>query len=549
MDYFRKMDVINLTALPMIQVDGDLTVSPVTRTAMENAVRKELQDNPPCILLVVSPTIRPDTPNSNHAIEVLDVHPSSQPLDHYLRKGLAYTLNPKTSVDPFLGMLLVSCLSPPVFKRERKSQYSCKGSEDRNAKSFLIKRKTADKNLLAELYQHPKFNDSRPNKLPNGVEFCDMVGNVIRAERNPISGKSFCSGRELEKFLSSPSLRTIWLDSFWWIFHERYKPNKEIQNKLFDRIARHYAFLLFHGPRSHYEEALLKRLPSLLSKALYTSFCCCFPQSWFNTHEFKSDICNTVSLWISGTYPCPQSYNSWDYSELDPERFRREELLLQRRKLITGKEFSFFTCKRSSFQKPAQSRKSSHSQVTVRNSARQHHCHTLVIRKATQQVKRISEARECVKVFSKQSYPACKIPALTSNLFNIYGKSPLIVYFLLNYSRLQHHGEDVLITRREETKSIPESTPTYADIISLTLSNMKKRKDHLSQLYRLHRSEWNYFDKYLKELQDNFFREVKNIDQKMADKKKSSHTFIPPSTCNEEFLDKRPKEGKGGEKR
>ncbi|XP_062932395.1 protein FAM227A isoform X2 [Cynocephalus volans] len=366
-----------------------------------------------------------------------------------------------------------------------------------------------------------------------------MVGNVIRAERNPISGKSFCSGRELEKFLSSPSLRTIWLDSFWWIFHERYK-----------------------------------RLPSLLSKALYTSFCCCFPQSWFNTHEFKSDICNTVSLWISGTYPCPQSYNSWDYSELDPERFRREELLLQRRKLITGKisgkEFSFFTCKRSSFQKPAQSRKSSHSRSSsinsttergssakqnleenaqIRNTTKEHHCHTPVIRKATQQVKRISEARECAKVFSKQSYPACKIPALTPNLFNIYGKSPLIVYFLLNYSRLQHHGEDVLIVRREKTKSIPESTPTYADIISLTLSNMKKRKDHLGQLYRLHRSEWNYFDKYLKELQDNFFREVKNIDQKMADKKKSSHTFIPPSTCNEEFLDKRPKEGKGGEKR
>ncbi|XP_062932394.1 protein FAM227A isoform X1 [Cynocephalus volans] len=554
MDYFRMMDVINLTALPMIQVDGDLTVSPVTRTAMENAVRKELQDNPPSCLIGSMHEV-------NQKIAEIDLSTA------LLANSLAiekFELEKKA--------LREKSRSSPGdrVKRERKSQYSCKGSEERNAKSFLIKRKTADKNLLAELYQHPKFNDSRPNKLPNGVEFCDMVGNVIRAERNPISGKSFCSGRELEKFLSSPSLRTIWLDSFWWIFHERYKPNKEIQNKLFDRIARHYAFLLFHGPRSHYEEALLKRLPSLLSKALYTSFCCCFPQSWFNTHEFKSDICNTVSLWISGTYPCPQSYNSWDYSELDPERFRREELLLQRRKLITGKEFSFFTCKRSSFQKPAQSRKSSHSRSSsinsttergssakqnleenaqIRNTTKEHHCHTPVIRKATQQVKRISEARECAKVFSKQSYPACKIPALTPNLFNIYGKSPLIVYFLLNYSRLQHHGEDVLIVRREKTKSIPESTPTYADIISLTLSNMKKRKDHLGQLYRLHRSEWNYFDKYLKELQDNFFREVKNIDQKMADKKKSSHTFIPPSTCNEEFLDKRPKEGKGGEKR
>ena len=40
--------------------------------------------------------------------------------------------------------------------------------------------------------------------------------------------QSFCSGRELEKFLSSPSVRAIWLDSFWWIFHERYQVNANL---------------------------------------------------------------------------------------------------------------------------------------------------------------------------------------------------------------------------------------------------------------------------------------------------------------------------------
>ena len=38
----------------------------------------------------------------------------------------------------------------------------------------------------------------------------------------------------------------------------------------------------------------------------------------------------TVNSFL-GIYPCPQSYNSWDYSKLDPERFRREELMLQRK--------------------------------------------------------------------------------------------------------------------------------------------------------------------------------------------------------------------------
>ena len=40
---------------------------------------------------------------------------------------------------------------------------------------------------------------------------------------------------------------------------------------------------------------------------------------------------------FSGIYPCPHSYNSWDYSKLDPERFRREELMFQRRRLLKGK--------------------------------------------------------------------------------------------------------------------------------------------------------------------------------------------------------------------
>uniref|UniRef100_A0A8C0CZR4 Family with sequence similarity 227 member A n=1 Tax=Balaenoptera musculus TaxID=9771 RepID=A0A8C0CZR4_BALMU len=461
---FRKMDVINFTALPMVPVDEHPAVSFTPRKAMKDAMRKNLEDSPPCMITTQQWT------------------------------------------DPMVTHILFLFFHTSAEKSERKSQCICKGSESRNVKSFIIKRKTADKNMLAELYQYPQFDDSKPNNLPNGVDFYDMVGNVIQAKRSPLSGKSFCSDRELEQFLSSPSVRAIWLDSFWWIFHERYQPKKEVQSKLFDRIAQHYAFLLSGESRSHYEEALLKRLPSLLSKALYTSFCCCFPQSWFNTHEFKSDICNTMSLWISGIYPCPHSYNSWDYSKLDPERFRREELMLQRKRLLKERDFSFLTSRRYSGRKSPQSR----------------------------------------KVCCPQSYPACKSPEMTSNLFNIYGKSPLIVYFLLNYASLQQPGKDVLMIRREKTK-ITESALTYVEVISLTLTNMKKRRDDLHQLNRLHWSEWNHFSAYLKELHNNFRREVKNIDQRAKDKKQANHMFIQPSTFIEDSPEKKSRRSHQGE--
>ncbi|XP_025782762.1 protein FAM227A [Puma concolor] len=545
MAYFGNIDTINVTALPMVPVDEHLTVSLAARNAMKNAARKNLEDNPPSCLIGSIHQV-------NETIGELDLSPNA------LANNLAIerfelekkALREKSHGDP-----------GDRDKSHRKSQHICRGSESRNVKSFINKRKTADKNLLVELYQHPhKFNSAVPNRLPNGVNFCDMVGNVVRAERNRLSGKSFCSDRELEKFLSSPSPRAIWLDSFWWIFHERYQPNKEIQNKLFDRISQHYASLLLHESKSHYEEALLKRLPSLLSKALYTSFCCCFPQSWFNTHDFKSDICNTMSLWISGIYPCLQSYNSWDYSELDPERFRREELIVQRKRLLKRREFPLSTSKSYAFQKSTQSKeaqgpksscinsttekgpvaqKKSRDGSQTQNATKENHRQTLVLRKAAKQVKRISEAREFENMLPKQSYPACKSPEPTLNFFNIYGKSPLIVHFLQNHASLQQHGKDMLIVRREKTKSIPESILTYAEVIELTLINMKKRKENLRVLNWLHWNEWSYFHEYLKALQENFLREVKNIDQRALDQKKANRMFIQPSTFIEESPDKK----------
>nr|KAF6452312.1 family with sequence similarity 227 member A [Molossus molossus] len=473
------MEVINVIALPVVPVGEHLAFSRVA-----SATRKNVQDSPPSCLIGSIEQV-------NQKIAEIDLRPN------LLDSSLAverFELEKKALSEKSHGS------SGNRDKSKRKLPHICSGVESRNVKS-IIKRKTADKNLLAELYRYSQFNTARPHKLPNGVDFCDMVANVIQSERSPLSGKSFCSTRELEKFLSSPTMKAMWLDSFWWFFHERYQPNKELQNKLFDRISQCYAFLLFRESRSRFEEAILKRLPSLLSKALYTSFCCCFPQSWFNTHEFKSEICNTMSLWISGIYPCPQSYESWDYSKLDPERFLREELMMQRKKLIKGKEMSFLSSKTYSSQKSVQNKQVPFPQATsgnsnserdtlskdpedtsqMQNTAKDNYCQILFWRKATPQVKKITEARAT------------------------------------------------------------ESSLTYSDVISLTLCNMKRRGDILRQLSHLHWSEWTYFDDYIKELHDGFLREVKNIDQKEADKKKANHTFIHPSAFMEESLEKKSK--------
>ncbi|XP_054552018.1 protein FAM227A isoform X2 [Talpa occidentalis] len=608
------MESINLNALPLVAVDEHLAASPTARNAMKNAVRKILEDNPPSCFISPIHVV-------NQKIAEIDLSPN------LLMDSLAIEKD-ELEKKALREKSRISLADRDKSRREK--EYACRSSKFRTVTSSIPKWKITDKNLLAELYQYPQFNSTGPNQLPNGVDFCDMVGNVILAERNPMSGVSFCSERELEKFLSSPSPKAIWLDSFWWIFHDRYQPNKEVQNKLFDRIAHHYAFLLSCDSRSKYEEAILKRLSSLLSKALYTSFCCCFPQSWFNSHEFKSTICDTMSLWFSGIYPRPQSYDKWNYSKLDPERFRREELIAQKR-LIKGKELSIFSFKRLFSQKSPWNGKVQLPQTysvnsinesvgftkkmledSSQNAPKDYQNQTGALRKATQQVKKITEARLNELLFNKQSHPVRKSPAMNSNLFNIYGKSPLIVHFLQNYASLQHRGQDVLIHRLEKPKTAPyppqhggrtllqpllplprrkghraysivpgtqwassrvalhlhlkargppltmlsqhsgqtglsltidatEHGLRYTDIINLTRSNMKRRNFKLQQLNQLHWQEWSYFDQYLKELQDNFQREVKNIDQREANKKKANLMFIPPSRAHEESPDKKSK--------
>ncbi|XP_049628430.1 protein FAM227A [Suncus etruscus] len=427
----------------------------------------------------------------------------------------------------------------------------------------LTKRKIADKNLLAELFQPPEFDESQPSELPNGVVFRDMIQNLILAERSPLTGKTFCDEKELEKFFFSPLVKAIWLDCFWWVFHERYKPDKEIQNKLFDRIALHYASLLFYGPRSFYEQAILKRLPALLSQALYTSFCCCFSQSWLNTHEFKSSICDTMGLWFSGLYPSPQSYNSWNYSKLDPERFRREELMNPVRHpvkdKVPGQDMrSFFSLGRPN--SPKSNRLSKVNVQRVKNISE--------ARSQVQGLKQgisfdllpLPEVAGCMNVstlvtqyrlwsdnsllpsFPLQSHTASKSPTMKKNLFNLCGKSPLILHFLQNYTFMAQNGTDVLLTRLERSRMLPyplqqkasereRTSLTYRDIIRLALSNMLKRRELISHLYQLHQQQWQHCDKHLRDLWDNFQREVKALDHKEAEMKKASHKFILPQPC------------------
>ncbi|XP_074127836.1 protein FAM227A isoform X2 [Sminthopsis crassicaudata] len=382
------LETINLNAIPMVPLDDYLWVSSSERQKQHEEQKAHVNQNPPlCFVGSVS--------KLNKKIAQIDLK----------------TRLHKTSIHS--KILVIEKLEAEEEMREHQRLWGDKEKTSRSKAKlhklfpltsstpsvpYLGSKKRIQKDGLVELYQAPAYNEEMPNELPNRVNYLEMVGNVVRAQGyTTISGKS----------------------------------NKATQRRLFDRVSQNYAHLLMDLPNSGFKEALLRIFPVLLSQALYTSFCSCFPQSWFGNHEFKSFVCDTIHQWIGGTLPNPKSYMNWNYFELEPERFRREEMLRGPEKI-------------SGIARHRMAAKPSKSEPQYKRQ-----------RQASKKVKEITEMRLLEKASQNESHPACRGPEFSKNMFSITGKSPLIVHYLQQHNAYQQTGEDILMTRREVSKTIP----------------------------------------------------------------------------------------------
>lgn len=116
-------------------------------------------------------------------------------------------------------------------------------------------------------------------------------------------------------FLSEASIALLH-DSFWWWFLHKFKPDRENQDSLFDRISESYVILFMNIPASR-KDAFLQVYPDCLSQAIYATFQEAFPESsnLFND-EFKEELGNNIFLWLSGLKPQKGFWIHWNLKEL-----------------------------------------------------------------------------------------------------------------------------------------------------------------------------------------------------------------------------------------
>ncbi|XP_063283489.1 protein FAM227A [Pelobates fuscus] len=263
---------------------------------------------------------------------------------------------------------------------------------------------------LVELYQCPGFSEDGPLPFPHGIKLSTIISNVVLGHEN--TGGKICSSKVVRHILSSTSAKDLLLDCYLWIFLHMYKTDIEYQRKLFDRVAKSYVHLLNLCLNSHNGEAFLNVYPSLLSQAIYSGFCCSFPQSLyqFQSDDFKTVLCNLIWQWIAGIYPSPGIYSKWDYGSLEP----KVELAHGKEKQKKG-----FTYNKGG---KKQMRKS---------------------------FKRLPSRKICP---AKEAPSVCSGPDFEKKLFNLNGHSPLIQYHLRNLKAEPRDGLSILVRRTEFQK-------------------------------------------------------------------------------------------------
>nr|XP_023394828.1 protein FAM227B [Loxodonta africana] len=242
-------------------------------------------------------------------------------------------------------------------------------------------------------------------------------------------------------FLSEASIALLH-DSFWWWFLYKFKPDRENQDSLFDRISESYATLFMSIPLSR-KDAFLQVYPDCLAQAIYVTFQEAFPESsnLFND-EFKEDLGNNIFLWLSGLKPQKGFWTHWKLkglttttihgSKKDPEKSVKEMIANSQERIMATIDFDI----------------------------------TKILKKPRTYVMSTSKEESRLSKPAIKSHYISAGPEFNRVLFNFGGQSPLILYYLK-----MHELAGIASTPRQTKIKLteicrePSPAPTYCDII------------------------------------------------------------------------------------
>eukprot|EP00112_Aurelia_sp_Birch-Aquarium-sp1_P010288 Seg2203.3 transcript_id=Seg2203.3/GoldUCD/mRNA.D3Y31 product="Protein FAM227A" protein_id=Seg2203.3/GoldUCD/D3Y31 len=389
---------------------------------------------------------------------------------------------------------------------------------------------------LVELQSFPGYDKDEITPLPCSFEAIDILKIVTAAQKDLKRKPTF--KRDFKRFYYSRLSQAMLKDTFWWYFCEKYQPLPMCQEKLYNRISQNFTKLLIKWIGAKYEDTIFLRYPDLLAQSVYATLCQAFPTSYRQFDDkFKDDLILVVHLWITGTQPPPRTFEKWNFEGLEPADMRKGEKLhlngtTKSKKnsveIILSDE-SLDLLKRSSSQKISLASHATHvpsarrmSKVAGKNTVKRRtgsfllptlhdpatkdmtsasrdkpsnratspapsflkNVSMLNANSDSRQVKdgvsalQMPPAITRVPAARKKKLESCKAgkgPGFSKNVFDVYGRSPLIEQHLRSNHLSKDAGMAILIRRTEI-----ESLPPYPFHFLQFLSHQKGLDDLLS---------------------------------------------------------------------
>ncbi|XP_062337506.1 protein FAM227A-like [Osmerus eperlanus] len=340
---------------------------------------------------------------------------------------------------------------------------------------------------LVELYQYPRFLSNRPMPLPHNTAFCTVVNNVVRGQRHLVHKPRYKAMFQI--ILSSSVMEDFVTDCFWWLFMQNFQLDARIQGNIFTRMAVNYTKILTQEASCRCGSIFFREFPSTLAQTLYCCFCCSFPQSWstIRSDAFLLPLCFTAYQWTGGICPAPDIFKKWDFEALEPEEATNVKLVSEdkRTEEESGSCLSLLEnmFSSNSVDELLQSQPSSNTALTRKKSSSVQASSQVGSRAGSPTGSKLSSPsvrsnRSLVKQeksgsdkitgtdlkaltcqskqkLTRESHVAYPGTQFKRCVFNLYGNSPLVQFYMRMKSINQQAGLDVRVVRTEIHKLPP----------------------------------------------------------------------------------------------
>ncbi|XP_069767910.1 protein FAM227B-like [Narcine bancroftii] len=364
------------------------------------------------------------------------------------------------------------------------------------SEEFYLERKERS----VETQTFPGFKPLQFIKLPGQMEPLQILNWIRKIQKFNLGFQN--TWKKL--ILSEPSA-AILQDAFWWFFLYKFKPSREDQDHLFSRIADSFVSLFMIAP-VEVQDKFFQVYPDCISQAIFAVFYKSFPGSHTKfSDEFKSELTELISLWMTGLRPEEFSWRKWNLQWLEnlmsrrvPER--KENILAEKDLKATTFRFRFDLDEEISSE-----------------------CHL---------TKRDPSIPKPTATFRKmETSCAGSSPEFRHILFRFSGRSPLVTHFL-NMNKIMGRSLGTMGPKMKHTEITKDSPlcPIYKDIIK---EAQKFSKDLHQKNINLHKQTQKAIAK-LRWDQIQFNKKIDRLKKELSSNKDALEqtTTIIPSKLN-----------------